>query len=208
MLKIGVLVSGGGTNLQAIIDKVHGKTGEIAVVIANNADAYGLTRAEKCSIPTAVVLEKDYTDVDAFNQAIIDRLNAYDVDLVVLAGYMKIITPDFVQAFPNRIVNIHPALIPSFCGEGYYGMHVHNAVIDYGVKVTGATVHFVNEQADGGPIIAQRTVEVAVDDTPESIQKKVLKIEHVLLPWVVEQICLGRVSVEGRKVIIKQEDKK
>lgn len=208
MLKIGVLVSGGGTNLQAIIDKVHGKTGEIAVVIANNADAYGLTRAEKCSIPTAVVLEKDYTDVDAFNQAIIDRLNAYDVDLVVLAGYMKIITPDFVQAFPNRIVNIHPALIPSFCGEGYYGMHVHNAVIDYGVKVTGATVHFVNEQADGGPIIAQRTVEVAVDDTPESIQKKVLKIEHVLLPWVVEQICLGRVSVEGRKVIIKQEDEK
>lgn len=208
MLKIGVLVSGGGTNLQAIIDKVHGKTGEIAVVIANNADAYGLTRAEKCSIPTAVVLEKDYTDVDAFNQAIIDRLNAYGVDLVVLAGYMKIITPDFVQAFPNRIVNIHPALIPSFCGEGYYGMHVHNAVIDYGVKVTGATVHFVNEQADGGPIIAQRTVEVAVDDTPESIQKKVLKIEHVLLPWVVEQICLGRVSVEGRKVIIKQEDEK
>lgn len=208
MLKIGVLVSGGGTNLQAIIDKVHGKTGEIAVVIANNADAYGLTRAEKHSIPTAVVIEKDYTDVDAFNQAIIDRLNAYGVDLVVLAGYMKIITPDFVQAFPNRIVNIHPALIPSFCGEGYYGMHVHNAVIDYGVKVTGATVHFVNEQADGGPIIAQRTVEVAVDDTPESIQKKVLKIEHVLLPWVVEQICLGRVSVEGRKVIIKQEDEK
>lgn len=203
MLKIGVLVSGGGTNLQAIIDKVHGRCGEIAVVISNNADAYGLTRAQNSNIPTAVVLEKEFADYEAYNQALIEVLKEHGVDLVVLAGYMKIITPSFVSAFPNRIVNIHPALIPSFCGEGYYGMHVHNAVIEYGVKVTGATVHFVNEEADGGPIIAQKTVEVADDDTPESIQKKVLRIEHTLLPWVVEQICLGKVTVDGRKVRIK-----
>lgn len=203
MLKIGVLVSGGGTNLQAIIDKVHGRCGEITVVISNNADAYGLTRAQNSNIPTAVVLEKEFADYEAYNQALIEVLKEHGVDLVVLAGYMKIITPSFVSAFPNRIVNIHPALIPSFCGEGYYGMHVHNAVIEYGVKVTGATVHFVNEEADGGPIIAQKTVEVADDDTPESIQKKVLRIEHTLLPWVVEQICLGKVTVDGRKVRIK-----
>lgn len=202
MTKIGVLVSGGGTNLQAVIDRVHHKSGEIVVVIANNADAYGLTRAQNSGIPTAVVLESDFEDYDAFNAEIIRILKDKGVELVVLAGYMKIITPAFVEAYPNKIINIHPALIPSFCGEGYYGMHVHEAVIDYGVKVTGATVHFVNEEADAGPIIAQKTVEVADDDTPESIQKKVLEIEHTLLPWVVEQYCLGRITVEGRKTKI------
>lgn len=205
MTKIGVLVSGGGTNLQAVIDRVHHKSGEIAVVIANNADAYGLTRAQNSGIPTAVVLEKDFEDYDAFNAEIIRILKDKGVELVVLAGYMKIITPAFVEAYPNKIVNIHPALIPSFCGEGYYGLHVHEAVIDYGVKVTGATVHFVNEEADAGPIIAQKTVEVADDDTPESIQKKVLEIEHTLLPWVVELYCLGHITVEGRKTKIVSE---
>lgn len=202
MTKIGVLVSGGGTNLQAVIDRVHHSSGEIVVVIANNADAYGLTRAQNSGIPTAVVLESDFEDYDAFNAEIIRILKDKGVELVVLAGYMKIITLAFVEAYPNKIINIHPALIPSFCGEGYYGMHVHEAVIDYGVKVTGATVHFVNEEADAGPIIAQKTVEVADDDTPESIQKKVLEIEHTLLPWVVEQYCLGRITVEGRKTKI------
>ena len=202
MTKIGVLVSGGGTNLQAVIDRVHHKSGEIVVVIANNADAYGLTRAQNSGIPTAVVLESDFEDYDAFNAEIIRILKDKGVELVVLAGYMKIITPAFVEAYPNKIVNIHPALIPSFCGEGYYGMHVHEAVIDYGVKVTGATVHFVNEEADAGPIIAQKTVEVADDDTPESIQKKVIEIEHTLLPWVVEKFCLGNITVEGRKTKI------
>lgn len=205
MTKIGVLVSGGGTNLQAVIDRVHHKSGEIAVVIGNNAEAYGLTRAQNSGIPTAVVLEKDFEDYDAFNAEIIRTLKDKGVELVVLAGYMKIITPAFVEAYPNKIVNIHPALIPSFCGEGYYGLHVHEAVIDYGVKVTGATVHFVNEEADAGPIIAQKTVEVGDDDTPESIQKKVLEIEHTLLPWVVEQYCLGHITVEGRKTKITSE---
>lgn len=203
MKKIGVLVSGGGTNLQSVIDKVHHKTGEIVIVIANNADAYGLVRAKNSGIATAAVLEKDYEDYDAFNAKIIETLKANEVELVVLAGYMKIITSAFVEAFPNRIVNIHPALIPSFCGEGYFGMNVHQAVYDYGVKVTGATVHFVNEKADAGPIIAQKTVEIDDKDTPEAIQQKVLKIEHKLLPWVVEQYCLDRIAVEGRKTIIK-----
>lgn len=205
MKKIGVLVSGGGTNLQAIIDKVHGKSGEIAVVIANKATAYGLVRAQNSGIPTQVVLEEDFEGCEAFNAKLIEILKDYGVELVVLAGYMKIITPNFVAAYPNKIVNIHPALIPSFCGEGYYGMHVHEAVYAYGAKVSGATVHFVNEEADAGPVIAQRTVALADEDTPEIIQKKVLKIEHELLPWVVEQCCLGRVSVEGRRVRIGEK---
>ncbi|MEF9918624.1 MAG: phosphoribosylglycinamide formyltransferase [Eubacterium sp.] len=207
MLKIGVLVSGGGTNLQAVIDKVHKKSGEIAVVIANNADAYGLIRAKKSDIPTEIILEKDYESNDAFNTKMIETLKEYGVELVVLAGYMKIITTSFVKAYPDRIINIHPALIPSFCGEGYYGMKVHKAVIRYGVKVTGATVHFVNEKADAGPIIAQKTVAVMDDDTPESIQKKVLEIEHTLLPKVVEQYCLGNIHVNGRHVSIENGGK-
>lgn len=203
MLKIGVLISGGGTNLQSLIDKIHGQTGEIAVVVSNKADAYGLTRAQKAGIPTQVVLEKDCGDVEAFNGKILEELQAKGVELVVLAGFMRIITPAFVAAYPNKIVNIHPALIPAFCGPGYYGMHVHNAVYEYGAKVSGATVHFVNEEADAGPIIAQRTVDIAGDDLPETIQKKVLKIEHELLPWVVEKCCLGKVHVSGRHVVVE-----
>ncbi|MEG0377759.1 MAG: phosphoribosylglycinamide formyltransferase [Eubacterium sp.] len=208
MLKIGVLVSGGGTNLQAVIDKVHHQSGEIAVVIANKAEAYGLERAKKSGIATEILVEEDYESSGAFNIQMVKTLKDYGVELVVLAGYMKIITTEFVEAYPNRIVNIHPALIPSFCGEGYFGMHVHQAVIDYGVKITGATVHFVNEEADAGPIIAQQSVAVADEDTPESIQKKVLKIEHTLLPWVVEQYCYGNIHVEGRHVFIKNGGEK
>ena len=198
--KIGVLVSGGGTNFQSLIDTIHHKYGEITVVISNNRHAFGLERGEAAGIPAVAVNPKSYPSNEAFDQKIVEILKGYDVDLVVLAGYMKIITPAFVEAYPNAIINIHPALIPSFCGAGFYGMHVHQAVIAYGVKVTGATVHFVNEVADGGPVILQETVIVADDDTPESIQQKVLKIEHELLPKAVKAFCLDQLSVEGRSV--------
>jgi phosphoribosylglycinamide formyltransferase-1 len=198
--KIAVLVSGGGTNLQSLIDAIHQKSGEIVVVISNNRNAFGLKRAEAAGIPAVALNPKGYPSAEAFDAKIIEVLQGYGVELVVLAGYMKIITPKFVNAFPNAIMNIHPALIPSFCGEGFYGLHVHEAVIRYGVKVTGATVHFVNEIADGGPIIAQQTVKVDDDDTPESIQKKVLKLEHVLLPEAVRAFCLDELMVEGRIV--------
>lgn len=205
MMKIGVLISGGGTNLQALIDKVHNKTGEIAVVVSNKADAYGLTRAEKAGIPAETVIESECSGEVDFNNHILSILKAHDVELVVLAGYMRILTKNFIEAYPNKIVNIHPALIPSFCGEGFYGMHVHQAVYDYGAKLSGPTVHFVNEEADAGPIIAQKAVPIDDDDSPEDIQKKVLVHEHELLPWVVEQICLGRVHVDGRRVRIDKD---
>ena len=202
MMKIGVLISGGGTNLQAVIDAVHGKSGDIAVVISNKADAYGLERAQKADIPTSVILESDCADVDDFNKKMVGVLKDYGVELVVLAGFMRILTPAFIAAYPNRIVNIHPALIPSFCGEGFYGMRVHRAIFEYGAKVSGPTVHFVNEEADGGPIIAQKAVSIDDCDSPEAIAQTVLREEHKLLPWVVEQICLGRVHVDGRRVTI------
>ena len=203
MLKIGVLVSGGGSNLQSIIDQVHGKTGEIALVLSNKADAFGLERAKKSGIPTAVVEESQCDGVEDFNQKMIEALKEKGVELVVLAGFMRIITKNFVETYPNKIINIHPALIPSFCGEGYFGMHVHRGVYNYGVKVTGATVHFVNEEADAGPIIAQRVVDIENQDTPEIIQQKVLKIEHELLPSVVEAFCRGKIHVDGRRVVVE-----
>jgi phosphoribosylglycinamide formyltransferase-1 len=198
--KIGVLVSGSGTNFQSLIDQIHHKDGDIVVVISNNRNAYGLERGKAAGIPGVALNPKGYPSSEAFDEKIIEILKGYGVELVVLAGYMKIITPAFVKAFPNAIINIHPALIPSFCGEGFYGMRVHEAVMAYGVKVSGATVHFVNEVADGGPIIAQETVAVADDDTPESLQKKVLKIEHQLLPSAVKACCLDQLVVEGRIV--------
>lgn len=201
-MKIGVLASGGGTDLQSVIDGVHGRSGEIAVVISNKADAYALTRAERAGIPATAIIERDCGGVAAFNAKIVETLKSYGCELVVLAGYLRIITADFVAAFPNRIVNIHPALIPSFCGPGYYGMRVHEAVYRYGCKVSGCTVHFVNEEADAGPIIAQRAVALADDDTPETIQQRVLALEHALLPAVVAAICEGRVHVDGRRVRI------
>ena len=207
MTKIGVLVSGGGTNLQAVIDRVHHRSGEIVVVIANNADAYGLTRAQNSGIPTAVVLESDFEDYDAFNAEIIRILKDKGVELVVLAGYMKIITPAFVEAYPNKIINIHPALIPSFCGAGYYGLHVHERALAYGVKITGATVHFVNEEPDGGPIVLQKAVQVLEGDTPELLQRRVMEqAEWVILPRAVSLFCQGRLRVEGRHVTILEEE--
>ena len=196
MLNIGVLISGGGSNLQAIIDDCESKkiNGNIKVVISNREDAFGLERAKKHNIRS--VFEKDEDEV-------IKILKEENIDLVVLAGYLKIISPKFVSEFENRIMNIHPALIPSFCGDGFYGEKVHQAVIDYGAKVSGATVHFVNEKADAGPIIMQDTVKVMDDDDAKTLAKRVLEVEHTILPRCVKLFCEGKISVEGRKVRIK-----
>ena len=196
MLNIGVLISGGGSNLQAIIDDCESKkiNGNIKVVISNREDAFGLERAKKHNIRS--VFEKDEDEV-------IKILKEENIDLVVLAGYLKIISPKFVSEFENKIMNIHPALIPSFCGDGLYGEKVHQAVIDYGAKVSGATVHFVNEKADAGPIIMQDTVKVMDDDDAKTLAKRVLEVEHTILPRCVKLFCEGKISVEGRRVRIK-----
>ena len=191
-----VRVSGGGTNLQSIIDAVEaGKiNGQIKLVISNKEGAYGLERAKKHNI--RAVFEKD-------EQAIIDIMKENEIDLVVLAGFLKILSPNFTKAFENRIINIHPSLIPSFCGKGYYGLKVHEAAIEYGVKVSGATVHFVDENADTGPIIRQDTVEVFAGDSPQDLQQRVLKIEHKILSQVVADYCDDKIRVVGRRVFIE-----
>lgn len=196
MKNIAVLVSGGGTNLQSIIDAVEaGKiNGRIKLVISNKEGAYGLERAKKHNI--RAVFEKD-------EQAIIDIMKENKIDLVVLAGFLKILSPNFTKAFENRIINIHPSLIPSFCGKGYYGLKVHEAAIEYGVKVSGATVHFVDENADTGPIIRQDTVEVFAGDSPQDLQQRVLKIEHKILSQVVADYCDDKIRVVGRRVFIE-----
>ena len=195
MKNIAVLVSGGGTNLQSIIDAVEaGKIkGQIKLVISNKEGAYGLERAKNHNI--RAVFEKD-------EQAIIDIMKENQIDLVVLAGFLKILSPNFTKAFENRIINIHPSLIPSFCGKGYYGLRVHEAAVEYGVKVSGATVHIVDENADTGPIIRQETVEVLPEDSPQDLQQRVLKIEHRILSQVVADYCDDKIRVVGRKVFI------
>ncbi|WKY49149.1 phosphoribosylglycinamide formyltransferase [Eubacteriaceae bacterium ES3] len=203
--KIAVLVSGGGTNFQAIIDKIHQKSGEIVLVISNKKDAFGLERGKKAGIEAIFLDPSNFSDQESYDKELVKILQNHGVELVVLAGYMKIITPYFVKAFENAIINVHPALIPSFCGKGYYGMNVHNAVIEYGVKLTGATVHFVNEVPDGGPIIAQKSVVIDEKDNPESIQKKVLMLEHELLPEAVRNFCENRLTISGRTVKLKEK---
>ena len=197
MKNIAVLVSGGGTNLQSIIDGVEaGKiNGQIKLVISNKEGAYGLERAKKHNI--RAVFEKD-------EQAIIDIMKENKIDLVVLAGFLKILSPNFTRAIANRIINIHPSLIPSFCGKGYYGLKVHEAAIEYGVKISGATVHFVDENADTGPIIRQDTVEVFAGDSPQDLQQRVLKIEHKILSQVVADYCDDKIRLVGRKVFIEE----
>ena len=194
MKKIAVLVSGGGTNLQALID-AQGKalkSGKIALVVSNNADAYALERAKKAGIDTAVVLKKECGSQEAFENKLKEVLNNHGIDLIVLAGFMTILTEGFTSAYPKRIINVHPSLIPSFCGEGFYGLRVHQAALDYGVKVTGATVHFVNEIPDGGEIIAQKAVEIEANDTPETLQRRVMEqAEWLLLPQAAETVCAG-----------------
>ena len=192
--KIAVLVSGGGTNLQALID-AQGKTlvsGEIALVVANNANAYALERAKKANIPTAVVLKKQCGSQEAFEEKLKEILTQYGIEVIILAGFMTILTEKFTSCYPKRILNVHPSLIPSFCGEGFYGLRVHEEALKYGVKVTGATVHFVNEIPDGGEIIAQKAVYIEPGDTPETLQRRVMEqAEWILLPQAAETVCAG-----------------
>ena len=192
--KIAVLVSGGGTNLQALID-AQGKTlvsGEIALVVANNANAYALERAKKANIPTAVVLKKQCGSQEAFEEKLKEILTQYGIEVIILAGFMTILTEKFTSCYPRRILNVHPSLIPSFCGEGFYGLRVHEEALKYGVKVTGATVHFVNEIPDGGEIIAQKAVYIEPGDTPETLQRRVMEqAEWILLPQAAETVCAG-----------------
>ena len=190
--KIAVLVSGGGTNLQALSGAQGSvlQSGEIVLVVSNNAGAYALERAKKAGIPTAVVLKKECGSQEAFEETLKALLTQHGIEVIILAGFMTILTENFTRCYPKRILNVHPSLIPSFCGAGFYGLRVHQAALDYGVKVTGATVHFVNEIPDGGQIIAQKAVEIAPDDTPETLQRRVMEqAEWVLLPQAAEQVC-------------------
>ena len=208
--RIAVLVSGGGTNLQALIDaQSRGELGggEIVAVISSKAGAYALERAAKAGIPGYVVPRKEYDSNRAMTVAVVQKLKELEIDLVVLAGCMIIFTEELVSNYPNAIMNVHPALIPSFCGAGYYGLHVHEEALKYGVKLSGATVHFVSEECDGGPIIAQKAVPVLNGDTPETLQRRIMEeAEWKLLPEAVSLFCQGRIRVEGRNVIIKEKE--
>jgi len=206
MLKIAVLVSGGGTNLQAIIDAIDNGTitnTEIKVVISNNKNAYALERAKKHGIEGVCISPKDYEDRAKFNEAFLEKLNSYEVDLVVLAGFLVVIPEMMIKQYRNRIINIHPSLIPAFCGTGFYGLKVHEGVLSRGVKVTGATVHFVDEGTDTGPIILQKAVEVQQGDTPEVLQRRVMEqAEWIIMPQAIDLIANGKVSVvDGHTVI-------
>lgn len=205
MLKLAVLVSGGGTNLQAIIDGIADGTitnTEIGVVISNNPGAYALERAKKAGIPAACVSPKSYADREAFNQALLQTIQSYEPDLIVLAGCLVVIPKIMIQAYPNQIINIHPSLIPAFCGTGYYGLKVHEKALERGVKVTGATVHFVDEGTDTGPIILQKAVEIQQGDTPKILQQRVMEqAEWVIMPKAIDLIANGRIRVENGKVV-------
>ena len=204
--RIAVLVSGGGTNLQALIDaQGRGELigGSLAAVVSSNPDAFALERARRAGIPACTVARRDFPSGREMTRAIVERLRALDIDLVVLAGFLHILTEEMEAAYPNAILNVHPALIPSFCGAGYYGLHVHEAALAYGVKLTGATVHFVNEEPDGGPIVLQKAVEILEGDTPEVLQRRVMEqAEWHILPQAVSLFCEGRLCVEGRIVHI------
>ena len=204
--RIAVLVSGGGTNLQALIDaQSRGELGDgrIVAVISSKAGAYALERAKNAGIEGYVLPRKEFDSNQAMTAALVKMLQQLQIDLVVLAGCMIIFTRELTEAYPNAVMNVHPALIPSFCGPGYYGLHVHEQALKYGVKLSGATVHFVSEECDGGPIIAQKSVEVRPDDTPEVLQKRIMEqAEWILLPQAVKAFCEDRITVEGRTVII------
>lgn len=206
MKNIVVLVSGGGTNLQALIDAQHRgelRNGRISCVISSRADAYALTRARNADIPTRVIPRKEYSDNKAYSTALHEALFEEYADLIVLAGFMTILDGTIIQAFRNRIINVHPSLIPSFCGDGFYGLHVHEKALEKGVKLTGATVHFVTEICDGGPIILQKAVAVENDDTPETLQRRVMEqAEWKLLPEAVSLFCEDRLTVVGDRAFI------
>lgn len=211
MKRIAVLVSGGGTNLQALIDaQSRGEIvgGKITAVISTKEGTFALERAAKAGIAGYVIPRKAYSSNQAITVALVEKLQELQIDLVVLAGCMVIFTEELVKAYPNAVINVHPALIPSFCGEGCYGLHVHEMALAYGVKLSGATVHFVTEECDGGPIIAQGAVPVLEGDTPETLQRRIMEqAEWKLLPQAVSLFCQDRLKVVGRTVVIKQEDK-
>ncbi|MBE6626152.1 MAG: phosphoribosylglycinamide formyltransferase [Ruminococcaceae bacterium] len=207
--KIAVLVSGGGTNLQALID-AQGRgelgNGKISLVIASKPGVYALERAKNNGIESKVLARKEYDSIAAYSKALADTMIAAGIDLVVLAGFLTIIDEQVYEAFPNRIINVHPALIPSFCGKGFYGLYVHEAALAKGVKVSGATVHIVTPECDAGPIILQKAVEVKQDDTPEALQKRIMEqAEWKILPEAVRLFCDGRITVIDNKVYIKGE---
>lgn len=208
MKNIVVLVSGGGTNLQALIDaekRGEIKGGRLTCVISSKADAYALERARMADIPTVVIPRKDFYSNKMYSDAILAELKNRNADLIVLAGFMTILDECVTREYPYRIINVHPALIPSFCGEGFYGLRVHQAALEYGVKVSGATIHFVNEKADAGAIILQGTVDVANDDTPESLQRKIMEnVEWKLLPKAVSLFCEDRITIREGKAYVDQ----
>ena len=207
MLNIAVLVSGGGTNLQALIDAQNSgiiKSGKIVKVISSVEGAYALTRAANANIPSCVVSRKSFQNMEDYDNAIVRELEQCNAELVILAGFMSILGEGFIAKYQNRIINVHPSLIPSFCGKGFYGLRVHQSALDYGVKVTGATVHFVNEIPDGGAIILQKAVEILDGDTPEILQKRVMEqAEWKILPEAAELFCSGRLQINDNKVTIK-----
>lgn len=206
MKNIVVLVSGGGTNLQALIDaekRGEIKGGKISCVISSKAGAYALERAKAAGIPTAVIARGDYSDSKIYSAAILKELEKQSADLIVLAGFMTILDECVTAAYPYKIINVHPALIPSFCGEGFYGLRVHKAALEYGVKVSGATIHFVNEKADAGAIILQGTVDVANDETPETLQRKIMEnVEWKLLPKAVSLFCEDRITIKDGRAYV------
>ncbi|WMJ89636.1 phosphoribosylglycinamide formyltransferase [Anaerocolumna sp. MB42-C2] len=206
MLKVAVLVSGGGTNLQAILDNIEQgiiKNTRIEIVISNKKDAYALERARKAGIPATVISPKDYTNRDEFSRQLLNEIKKYEVDLIVLAGYLVIIPEILIQNYRNKIINIHPSLIPAFCGAGYYGLRVHEAVLERGVKITGATVHFVDEGTDTGPIILQKAVEVHEGDSPKDLQTRVMEeAEWNILPEAINLIALNKVKILNNRVTI------
>lgn len=208
MLKIAVLVSGGGTNLQALIDaERRGEivNGEISLVISSKSDAFALERAKNADIPCEVLIRKQYATMEEYDRALIGLLQKHQIDLIVLAGFMTIISDRVINAYRNRIINVHPSLIPAFCGEGFYGLRVHEAALQRGVKLTGATIHFVNEVCDGGPIILQKAVAVSHDDTAQTLQKRVMEeAEWKLLPQAVSLFCQGKLEIEHDRVKINE----
>ena len=208
MLNIAVLVSGGGTNLQALLDseaRGENPNGKITLVVASKPGVYALERAAKAGVESCVVRRRDYDNSEDFDAALLGTLKAHNIDLVVLAGFLSVLGPSVIAAYPRRILNVHPALIPSFCGEGFYGLHVHEAALAYGVKVTGATVHFVSEDCDGGPIVLQQAVPIEEGDTAEVLQRRVMEqAEWKILPQAVSLFCAGKLSVNGSIVTIKE----
>lgn len=207
MLNIGVMVSGGGTNLQAILDRIEDGTlsdCSVVTVISSREGVFALERAKKYKINSTVISRKNFNSIDEYDQALIRHMRNHKVQLVVLAGFLSLLGERFVQEYKNSIINVHPSLIPSFCGKGYYGIVPHQKALEYGVKITGATVHFVEPEYDSGPIILQKAIEVLPDDTPETLQKRVMEqCEWKLLPEAIRLFSQGRLSVEGRKVIIR-----